>query len=271
MTQELSSQLSMFFNTYIVPLGWKLIGALAVWVIGGWIVRAVRAALGRFLVSRQVDTTLIRYLDASANVLMKILVLIGVLGVLGIETTSFAALIAAVGIAIGAAWAGLLSNFAAGIFLMVLRPFKVGDFIQGGGMLGTVREIGLFVTAIDTPDNVRTFVGNAKLFSDTIQNFTTNPFRRVELTAQIAHSVKPADAIARLRERVAKIPNVMADPAPSVEILTFNPMGTVIAVRPFCHTDHYWQVYFDTNKAIAEVGAEAGYPAPETRHLLRNA
>ncbi len=270
MTQELSAQLETLFYSYIVPFGWKLIGALAVWIVGGWIVRLVRAALGRFLVARQIDATLVRYLDASANVLMKVLVLIGVLGVLGIETTSFAALIAAVGIAIGAAWAGLLSNFAAGIFLMVLRPFQVGDFIQGGGMLGTVREIGLFVTAIDTPDNVRTFVGNAKLFSDTIQNFTTNPFRRVELTAQIAHSVKPADAIQRLRARVATIPNVLADPAPSVEILTFNPMGTVIAVRPFCHTDHYWQVYFDTNKAIADVGAEAGYPAPETRHLLRN-
>jgi len=269
-TQELSAQLETLFYTYVVPFGWKLIGALAVWIVGGWIVRLVRAALGRFLLSRRVDGTLIRYLDASANVLMKILVLVGVLGVLGIETTSFAALIAAVGIAIGAAWSGLLSNFAAGLFLMVLRPFKVGDFIQGGGMLGTVREIGLFVTAIDTPDNVRTFVGNAKLFSDTIQNFTTNPFRRVELTAQIAHSVKPADAIQRLRDRVVKIPNVLADPAPSVEILTFNPMGTVIAVRPFCHTDHYWQVYFDTNKAIADVGAEAGYPTPETRHLVRN-
>jgi small conductance mechanosensitive channel len=261
----------MLINTYLVPFGWKLMGALAVWVVGGWVVRILRAALGRFLVARHVDTTLIRYLDASANVLMKILVLIGVLGVLGIETTSFAALLAAVGIAIGAAWAGLLSNFAAGIFLMVLRPFKVGDFIQGGGMVGTVREIGLFVTAIDTPDSVRTFVGNSKLFSDTIQIFTTNPFRRVELTAQIAHGVKPADAIQRLSERVARIPHVLSDPAPSVEILTFNPLGTVIAVRPFCHTDHYWQVYFDTNKAIAEVGAEAGYPAPETRHLLRNA
>jgi small conductance mechanosensitive channel len=269
-TQDLSAQISAFVNAYIVPFGWKLLGALAVWVVGGWIVRILRAALGRFLAARHVDATLVRYLDASANVLMKILVLIGVLGVLGIETTSFAALLAALGVAIGAAWAGLLSNFAAGIFLMVLRPFKVGDFIQGGGMLGTVKEIGLFVTAIDTPDNVRTFVGNAKLFSDTIQNFSANPFRRVELTAQIAHSVKPADAIQRLRERVAKVPNVLADPEPSIEILTFNPMGTVIAVRPFCHTDHYWQVCFDTNRTIADVGAEAGYPAPETRHLVHN-
>jgi small conductance mechanosensitive channel len=270
MTQDYSSQLSTLVQAYLVPFGWKLAGALAVWIIGGWVIRLVRAALGRFLFARHVDATLIRYLDASANVMMKILVLIGVLGVLGIETTSFAALLAALGIAIGAAWAGLLSNFAAGIFLMVLRPFKVGDIIQGGGALGVVREIGLFVTTIDTPDNVRTYVGNAKLFSDTIQNFTTNPFRRVELTAQIAHSVKPADAIQRLRDRVATIPNVLEDPAPSVEILTFNPLGTVIAVRPFCHPDHYWQVYFDTNKAIAGVGAEASYPAPETRHLVHN-
>lgn len=270
MTQDLTTQASTFAATYLLPLGWKLLGALAVWVIGGWVVRLIRAALGRFMIARHVDATLATYLDASANVLMKVFVLIGVLGVLGIETTSFAALIAAVGVAIGAAWAGLLSNFAAGIFLMVLRPFKVGDFIQGGGIVGTVQEIGLFVTAIDTPDNVRTFVGNAKLFSDNIQNFTTNPYRRVELSAQIAHSVKPADAIERLRTRVARIPNVLTNPAPDVEILTFNPMGTVIAVRPFCNNAHYWQVYFDTNKAIAEVGAEANYPAPETRHAVRN-
>lgn len=264
------AQLSALVVAYLVPLGWKLLGALAVWIIGGWGVRLVRAALGRFLSARHVDPTLASYLDASANVLMRVLLLVGVLGVLGIETTSFAALLAAVGVAIGAAWAGLLSNFAAGMFLMVLRPFKVGDFIQAAGVVGTVKEIGLFVTAFDTPDNVRTFVGNSKLFSDTIQNFNTNAYRRVELTAQIAHSVAPADAIDRLRARVAQIPNVLASPAPDVEILTFNPMGTVIAVRPFCHNDHYWQVYFDTNKAIAAVGADAHFPIPETRYVVRN-
>jgi len=269
--QELTSTVESLVNTYVLPLGWKLIGALAVWIIGGWVVRLIRAALGRVMDARHVDKTLASYLDASANILMKILVLIAVLGVLGIETTSFAALLAALGIAIGAAWAGLLSNFAAGLFLMVLRPFKVGDMISGGGTLGVVREIGLFVTAIDTPDNVRVFVGNGKLFADSIQNFSTNPYRRVELTAQLAHAVDPQDAMQRVRERVGRIANVLVNPAPSVEILTFNPMGTVIAVRPFCHNDHYWQVYFDTNRAITEVAGEAGYPVPETRHVVRNA
>jgi len=269
-TQDLTSQVVVLVNTYVLPLGWKLLGAAAVWIVGAFVVRLVRAALGRFLTARHVDTTLIRYLDASANVMMKILVLVAVLGVLGIETTSFAALLAAVGIAIGAAWAGLLSNFAAGLFVMVLRPYKVGDFIAAAGVIGEVKEIGLFVTVIDSMDNVRTVVGNAKVFGDTIQNFTANPYRRVDLSAQIAHSVDPKDAMQRLRARIARIPNVMAEPAPVLEILTFNPMGTVIAVRPFCHNNHYWQVYFDTNRAIAEVGAEAGYQAPETRHLVRN-
>jgi small conductance mechanosensitive channel len=271
MDQDLTSQLEMLVRTYVLPLGWRLIGALAVWIVGSWIVRILRVALGRTMTARHVDTTLASYIDASANVAMKLLVLIAILGVLGIETTSFAALLAALGIAIGAAWSGLLANFAAGMFLLLLRPFKVGDMITAGGVTGDVREIGLFVTAIDTPDNLRVFVGNNKIFSDSIQNYSTNAYRRVELTAQLAHSVDPQDAIRRLRERVSRIPNVLSDPAPSLEILTFNPLGTVVGVRPFCDNRHYWQVYFDTNKAIAEVGAEAGFPAPETRHAMRNA
>ena len=271
MTQDLNAQLQGFIATYVVPLGWKLLGALAVWIAGSWAIRLVRIGLGRFLDARKVDVTLVRYLDASANVVLKLLLLIAVLGVLGIETTSFAALLAAAGVAIGMAWSGLLSNFAAGIFVMVLRPFKVGDVIVGGGATGQVREIGLFVTSIDTGDNVRTFVGNSKLFSDNIQNYSVNPFRRVDLSMQLAHSVDPKDAIARMRARLAQIPNVMGTPAPDVEILTFTPMGAVLAVRPYCHNDHYWQVYFDTNKAIVEVGGEAGYAPPETRYVVRNA
>jgi small conductance mechanosensitive channel len=271
MNQDITSQLELFVRTYVLPLGWRLLGAVAVWIVGSWIIRILRLALGRTMTARRVDATLASYVDASANVAMRLLVLIAILGVLGIETTSFAALIAALGIAIGAAWSGLLANFAAGMFLLLLRPFKVGDMITAGGVTGDVREIGLFVTAIDTPDNLRVYVGNNKIFSDSIQNYTTNPYRRVELTAQIAHSVDPQEAIRRLRDRVGRVPNVLTTPAPSVEILTFNPLGTVVAVRPFCHNSHYWQVYFDTNRAIAEVGTEAGFPAPETRHLVRNA
>jgi small conductance mechanosensitive channel len=113
---------------------------------------------------------------------------------------------AGVGLAIGAAWSGLLANLAAGIFLLILRPFKVGDLIGAAGIVGTVEEIGLFVTVVNTLDNIRTFIGNNKLFSDTIQNFSANPYRRVDLVAQLHNTVDHAAAVRLLRERLAKIP-----------------------------------------------------------------
>ncbi len=262
--------IAQFVNTYIVPLGWKLIGAIFIWVIGGWIINATCKALGRNFIHRKVDTTLAKYAEGGAKVGLRILLIVAVLGFLGIETTSFAALLAAAGFAIGAAWGGLLANFAAGVFLVFLRPFKVGDAISAGGASGNVVEIGLFATTIDTSDNIRVFVGNNSIFSGNIQNYSANPFRRVDLTAQIAHEVSPQDAINRLRAKVEAIPNVVKSPAPVINILNFNEHGTLLAVRPYSSNDDYWQVYFDTNKAIMEVGVESGYKAPEQRVAVRN-
>jgi small conductance mechanosensitive channel len=253
MQSDIVNQLSNVVNLYVIPFGWKILGAVAVWIIGNWIIKLLRAGLGRTLLARKVDSTLTRYVEVGANLLLKLLLFIAVLSVLGIETTSFAALLAALGIAIGAAWGGLLANFAAGMFLLVLRPFKVGDMITVAGVTGDVRELGLFATALDTVDNVRIFVGNNKIFSDTIYNYTTNPYRRVDL-----------------QERIAAIPNVLANPAPSVDVLEFNQWGTIVAVRPFCHNSNYWQVFFDTNRAIHEVGATAQFAVPEQRVALRN-
>ena len=114
-------------------------------------------------------------------VLLNIALIVALLGFFGVETTTFAALLAAGGVAIGVAWSGLLANFAAGVFIVILRPFKVGDFVTAGGVIGTISHIGLFGTNIDTPDNVQTMVGNNKILSDTIQNFSSNPYRRVDL------------------------------------------------------------------------------------------
>jgi small conductance mechanosensitive channel len=114
-----------------------------------------------------------------------------------------------------------------------------------------------------------TLVGNGKIFADTIQNFSALPVRRVERTAQLAGTVDPIDAVARFRAAVAKIPNVAATPAPEVSLLDMNLVGAVIAVRPYTHTDHYWQVYFDTNEAIVRVCREAGWPAPTPSQIVR--
>jgi small conductance mechanosensitive channel len=266
----MSVEVTEFVNTYLVPLGWKLIGAIIVWIIGGWVISLVIKALNKAMQRRKVDTTLAKYADGASNVALRILLVIVIFGILGIETTSFAALLAAAGVAIGAAWAGLLAHFAAGVFLVFLRPFKVGDAITVGGVSGTVMEIGMFSTVINTADNVRVYVGNNAVFSSNIQNYSTNPYRRVDLTAQIAHETAPADAIQRLQEKLIHIPNVLAEPKPQVEILSFNEYGTLLAVRPFCANEHYSQVSFDVNKAIVEVAVEGGYNAPARRMATRS-
>jgi small conductance mechanosensitive channel len=225
--------------------------------------------IGSALTKQKIDPTLIRYIHSAVAALLNIVLVIAVLGFFGVETTSFAALIAAAGVAIGMAWSGLLSNFAGGVFLVILQPFKVGDFITAAGVTGTVQEIGLFATTVDTADNVKTMIGNGKIFADTIQNFSANPYRRVDLTAQLAHGVDPQVAIALLRPGLSKVPNVLAEPAPDVEILSFNLSGAVLAVRPYCSNQHYWQVYFDTNRLLRETFTQAGFPVPEQHYSVR--
>ncbi|MBM3757110.1 MAG: mechanosensitive ion channel family protein [Acidobacteria bacterium] len=255
--------------TTLTAVGLKVAGALALWIIGRWLISAATGLLGKGLRRQKIEETLIQWLVASLGVALNIALVVAILGYFGVETTTFAALIAAAGVAIGAAWAGLLANFAAGVFLIILRPFKVGDFIQAGGITGTVHEIGLFATTIVSPDNVVNFFGNNKIFGDNIQNYSTNPTRRVERTAQLNGSVDAAQAISILKKKMAAIPNVATSPAPEVEILDFNLVGPVLAVRPYTHTDHYWQVYFDTNKMLRDAFGEAGFPAPEQQIVVR--
>jgi small conductance mechanosensitive channel len=254
--------LKTFIQEKAMGLGIQILGALALYIVGRWLIGLVVSAVQRILTKQKLEPTVMRFVGNTLSVLLNIMLVIAILGYFGVQTTTFAALIAAMGLAIGTAWAGLLANFAAGAFLLVLRPFKVGDFITAGGVTGTVHEIGLFVTTFDTPDNVRTFVGNNVIFSGTIQNFTANPYRRVELQAQIAGAADPNLAIARLKARVATIANVVKEPAPDVTILTFTPFGPVLAVRPYCNNNDYWQVYFDTNMAIREVMGDSAFPGP---------
>ena len=262
MTEQDISRYQDIIATTATDVGLKVLAAIAFWVIGRWLIGVAVGMVRAALEKQKVDPTVLRYVGSIVTVTLNVLLVIGILGYFGIQTTTFAALIAGAGIAIGAAWAGLLANFAAGAFLIVLRPFKVGDFVTVAGMTGTVTEIGLFATTINTPDNVSTVVGNNKIFGDTIQNFTHNPFRRVDLKCQLSGAADHKAAMQLLREKIATIPNVLAEPKVDVEILDFTLVGPVLAVWPYCHTDHYWQVYFDSNRMIREALAEAGFPAP---------
>lgn len=260
-SQELSRYRELAIQ-YASEFGIKVIAAILFWVIGRWLIGLAIRLVRNALEKQKVDPTVLRYLGSVISVTLNVLLVIGILGYFGIQTTTFAALIAAAGVAIGLAWSGLLANFAAGAFLIVLRPMKVGDFVSVAGVMGTVTELGLFTTTVNTPDNVQTIIGNNKVFADTIQNFSTNPFRRVDLKAQLSAAANHRAAMRLLRERVAAVPNVLKTPPVDVEILDFNVLGPVLAVRPYCHNDHYWQVYFDANRCIREALAEGGFPTP---------
>jgi len=255
----------IFITTQGADFGLKVLGAIIAWGIGRWLIglaqRLVAKALER---GKRMDATLSNYLVSILGVILNIVLILAILDMFGVRTTSFAALLAGAGLAIGTAWGGLLTHFAAGVFLQVMRPYRVGDFVTVGGVTGTVKELGLFGTTLITPDNVVTLVGNNKVLGDNIQNFSLLGWRRVETTAKVANGVDVNQAIELLKAELMKIPNVSTEQPPDVEIMQFTPEGPLLAVRPYTHTDHYWQVYFDTHRAVVKVFGAAGYPTPET-------
>lgn len=261
--------IQVFLSTTATELAIKVLAAIAFWVVGRWLIGKVINVMQAAMSRNHVDPTLTKYLGSIIAIALNIALVLGILGYFGIQTTSFAAMLAGAGVAIGAAWSGMLGNFAAGAFMLVLRPFKVGDFVSIGGVVGTVRELGLFGTVIVTPDNVLTIVSNGKVFGETIQNYSMLPLRRVDRVAQLAVGVDPLDAIARFKEAVAKVPNVSSEMPPEVNLLDIRLEGPQISVRPYTHTDNYWQVYFDTNEAIVRVCKEAGWPAPSALHQVK--
>ena len=254
------TKLQETITTSLTEVAFKILAAIVFWIVGRWLIGVVHRLVRGALERQKVDPTLLRYIGSIITVMLNIMLVVGILGYFGVQTTTFAALFAGAGVAIGMAWSGLLGHFAAGAFLIVLRPFKVGDFVTVAGVTGTVRDVGLFGTTLDTPDNVHTVIGNGKVLGDTIINFTTNAYRRVELKAQLSGATDVQAAVTKLKEKLAGIPNVMKEPKPDVEILEFNLVGPVLAVRPYCHTDNYWQVYFDTTKVLKNDLAE--FPAP---------
>ena len=252
----------------VTDIGLKIIAALLIWFIGRALIQFTIKLVRAWMEKRVLDPTLENYVVAAIAVTLNILLIIGIFG---LQTTSFAALFATLGITIGAAWAGLLANLAAGIFLIVLRPFKVGDFVIAGGINGNITQIGLFSTTITTSDNVATLVGNNKIFGDTIQNFSSNSYRRLNLRVQLTSGVDYQAAIALLREKVAAIPGVLSNPAVVIDIGDLNLVGPVLVVRPCCSAFDYTPVHFATNKVILETLETAGFaPKMTGQNLLIN-
>jgi small conductance mechanosensitive channel len=248
--------------TFLIHSATRIVIAVIIWFAGRLLIRYTLSLTDKGMIARKIDATVIRYARSALSLILNILLMVALLGYFGIETTSMAALLAGVGIAIGAAVGGLLTHFTAGIFMLWLRPFKVGDHITAGGVTGTVTELGLLYTKVNTPDNVMTMVGNNTIFTGTIQNFSANPYRRVQLSVQIAHDADHQKAITLLEEMARHIPNAYADPAPHASISELRPGGPVITLSLYCNHAHYWQVFYDGNQMIRETFAQASLLMP---------
>ena len=246
-----------------------MVAAVALYFAGRWVIRGLRGVVRRALDHKKLDPTLAKYFDQTLGVILTILLVIAALGVIGVQTNTLAGLLAAAGVAVGVAMSGLLSNIAAGLFMVSLRPFKKGDTVQIGGVLGDVELIGFFGTSLLTPDGIKVFVGNAKALTENIHNLTGGPHRRIDARAQLPWGCDTGAFYERLRKRLAEEPKILAVPAPIVETLDNNAAGPVAVIRSYCVPADYGDVLFATNRIVAEEIAKAGLVAPSPLSLLR--
>lgn len=242
--------------------GMQIIGALAILVIG-WIVTKIITGIVRRLTERTgMDATLSRFLIKLTKIVLLIFVFLAALGSLGVETTSFIAIIGAAGLAIGFALQGSLSNFAAGIMLIAFRPFKAGDYVEAAGTAGTVEEVGIFVSIFRTPDNKEVIIPNSGITGGNIINYSAKDTRRIDMVFGIGYDDDIKLAKQTLEEIVTSDERVLKDPAPTIAVSELADSSVNFVCRPWVKTADYWGVLFDVHEKVKQVFDEKGIGIP---------
>lgn len=242
--------------------GLRVVGAIVVLIIGRWVAGLIRASVRRGLEKAKVDAALVPFFSSLVYYVALAVVLIAVLNLFGIETTSLIAVLGAAGLAIGLALQGTLSNFAAGTMLLVFRPFKPGNWVEVAGVAGTVAEIGIFTTVLNTGDNIRILIPNASIYGDTIKNYSANENRRVDMIMGISYDDDIGQAIEVITRVVTNDKRVLADPAPTIAVAELGDSSVNIVVRPWCAVSDYWGVKFDLTRELKEQLEAAGCSIP---------
>ena len=242
--------------------GIRLIQAIVVVVIGMWIAKAITKAVKKTMQKREVDPSLQPFLGGLIGTLLKVMVYITAISMLGVEMTSFVAILGAAGFAIGMALSGTLSNFAGGVMILIFKPFRVGDFIDAQGHMGTVNEIQIFNTILKTPDNKTIIIPNGGLSTGSMTNFSTEKLRRVDMTFGIGYGDSISKAKEVMMELIETDNRILKDPAPFVRVSELGDSSVNFAVRLWCSGADYWDVYFDMNEKVYETFAERGLNIP---------
>ena len=234
----------------LATYGLKIIAALAILIVGRWLAKLVSKFVGRSMVKAKADETLTRFVEHFSYIALLTFVVVAVLAKLGIYAGSFVAVMAAAGLAIGLALQGSLANFASGVLMLIFRPIRAGDFVEVGGAKGTVKEIQIFTTVLDSPDNVRVIVPNAQVTGGNIINYTVNGTRRVDMVIGVSYEDDLKEAKQVIQDVLARDDRVLEDPAPTVAVSELADSSVNFVVRPWVKSADYWDVRFDVTQEV---------------------
>lgn len=256
-----------------IQVGGHILKAAIVFVVGRFLISLLRRLTSRLLDKRSVDVSIKTFVKSLVNILLTILLIISVVGALGVETTSFAALLASAGVAIGMALSGNLQNFAGGLVILLFKPYKVGDWIESQGVSGTVKEIQIFHTILTTADNKLIFVPNGALSSGVVVNYSNQKTRRVEWIVGVDYGEDYTKVEQVVRDILAADKRILSEPAPFVALHALDASSVNVVARVWVNSENYWDVYFDINQAIYKTFNEKGidFPFPQlTVHQAHN-
>lgn len=230
--------------------GPNLIGGIVVLIVGFWLTKIMTRGVGRALKKAKVDPSLIPFLKSLTNIILKILIIISVMGMIGVQMTSFIAILGAAGLAIGLALSGTLQNFAGGVIILIFKPFKVGDFIEAQGYLGTVKEISIFATMLNTVDKKLVIIPNGSLSTTSLTNFSAEPQRRVDWTFGIAYGDDIENFKKAINDFIAEDTRILKEPTSFIGLSELGDSSVNFAVRAWVNSEDYWNVFFDMNEKV---------------------
>ena len=245
-----AEKMSQMMDTYVIPWGINIVMAIVIYIIGKMIVGVLINVLGKIMARSKYDDMLVDFVKAIARAVLMLFVIIAALDRLGVDTTSLAAILAAAGLAIGLSLQGSLQNFAAGVMLLVFKPFKAGDFIEAGGATGVVKSISIFTTVMTSGDNKEIIVPNGSIYGGNITNYSAKETRRVDMVVGIGYDSDLKKAKEILNEMVAADDRILKDPAPTVAVAELADSSVNFVVRPWVASGDYWAVKFDFNEAV---------------------
>lgn len=243
-------------------LGSRILLALVIFFVGKWIVNKLNNLFGKMMEKKEVEVSLASFLKSLVKIVLNFILIITIIGVLGIETSSFVALFASAGVAIGMALSGTLQNFAGGVMILLFKPFKVGDFVEAQGIIGTVKEIQIFCTVFNTLDNKTVIVPNGGLSTGIVTNYSKEENRRVDWVFSVAYGDDYDKAKSVIEELLAADKRVLKDPEPFIALNALNCSSVDLVVRAWVKSPDYWGVFFDMNEQVYKTFSKHGLNIP---------